>query len=209
MANCVFCDKKMSFLAGFNLAEGMGVKFSKKYEVCNDCYQDYLNLESAKSDEAFKKLTGSHTLPEEVRTAISARHQEMRSAVAVKIEREERQKIQTETLKSMKVTTGYNFEGYRITEYHDVIFDEAVFGMGFFKAFTASFDNIAASVFGEEASVAVEKLNEVKKTLRDRVKQKAVEMGANALLGVDFESSKMGDLMMVSMTATAVTIEKI
>lgn len=34
-------------------------------------------------------------------------------------------------------------------------------------------------------------------------------LGANALIGIDFESSKPGDLIMVSITATAVGSEKI
>ncbi len=55
----------------------------------------------------------------------------------------------------------------------------------------------------------VEKLNSVKEELRNRVIRKAEKLGANALIGIDFESSKLGDIIMVSMTATAVHIEKI
>ena len=55
----------------------------------------------------------------------------------------------------------------------------------------------------------VNKLNDVKDQLKSRLVRKAVDMGANAMLGIDFESSKLGDLIMVSMTGTAVKIEKI
>ena len=34
----------------------------------------------------------------------------------------------------MKMTTGYDFQGYTITEYYDVIFDEMLMGLGFGKS---------------------------------------------------------------------------
>ena len=112
-----------------------------------------------------------------------------------------------EIVKGMQITTGFDFQGYRITKYCDIIFDELIMGMGFFKAIAASFDNFSAAVVGKEAGVVSDRLNQVKSTLRDRVKDKAARIGANALIGVDFESSSVGDLLMVSMTATAVVIE--
>ena len=109
----------------------------------------------------------------------------------------------------MKLTTGYEFQGYFITEYYDVIFDEILVGLGFGKSILSSLDNIFSSITGSEATEMIDRLNNVKKQLRDRVVQKAEKLGANALIGIDFESSRLGDLIMVSMTATAVRIEKI
>ena len=108
----------------------------------------------------------------------------------------------------MKMTTGYDFQGYTITEYYDVIFDEMLMGLGFGKSILSSLDNFASSFMGTEATVMVDKLNNTKTELRDRVCRKAERLGANALIGIDFESSKLGDIIMVSMTATAVRIEK-
>lgn len=109
----------------------------------------------------------------------------------------------------MKLTTGYEFQGYFITEYYDVIFDEMLVGIGMIKSLLSSFDNFASALTGSEATVIVDKLNAAKKELRERVIQEASRLGANALIGIDFESSKLGDIIMVSMTATAVHIEKI
>lgn len=109
----------------------------------------------------------------------------------------------------MKLTTGYEFQGYFITDYYDVIFDEMLVGLGFGRSLLSSLDNLASSLTGGEATVMVEKLNAAKFRLRERVIQKASQLGANALIGIDFESSKLGDIIMVSMTATAVHIEKI
>ena len=65
-------------------------------------------------------------------------------------------------------------------------------------------------MLGEEYTAISERLKEIKGTLRERVKRQAAKLGANALIGVDFESSAFsGSAIMVSMTATAVTIEAI
>jgi uncharacterized protein YbjQ (UPF0145 family)/DNA-directed RNA polymerase subunit RPC12/RpoP len=111
-------------------------------------------------------------------------------------------------LNTFLITTGYSFEGYEVTEYIDVIFDEILVGLGFGKSLVSSFDNLFSATFGTEATTMISKLNEVKQQLKNRVIQQAVEMGANAMLGVDFESSKLGDLIMVSMTGTAVIIKQ-
>ncbi|MBQ8831255.1 MAG: heavy metal-binding domain-containing protein [Oscillospiraceae bacterium] len=109
----------------------------------------------------------------------------------------------------MLMTTGYDFQGYFITEYIDVVFDEILVGLGFGKSIMSAFDNVISSLTGTEATEMIEKLNNVKYELRNRVIQKAKYLGANALIGIDFESSKLGDLIMVSMTATAVKVDKI
>jgi len=112
-------------------------------------------------------------------------------------------------VETIKCTTGFNFEGYSIVNYFDVIFDEVIVGVGLFKSISASLDNLMSSITGSEATEITEKLAQVKGLLRDKVALKAVKMGANALIGIDFESSAIAgmSLIMISMTATAVKIE--
>lgn len=109
----------------------------------------------------------------------------------------------------MKLTTGYEFQGYFITEYLDVIFDEMLVGLGLGRSLAAALDNMFSAMDGTEATEMVDKLNEVKLQLRQRVIDKAKQLGADGLIGIDFESSKLGDLIMVSMTATAVKLDRI
>jgi len=107
----------------------------------------------------------------------------------------------------MILTTGHNLEGYVITEYIDVIFDELLVGIGFKKGLTSTIDNVISSFTGTEATEMIERLNTVKAALKYRVIRKAENLGANALIGISFESSRIGELVMVSMTGTAVKIE--
>ena len=55
----------------------------------------------------------------------------------------------------------------------------------------------------------IERLNMIKAALKHRVVRKADNLGANAIIGVSFESSRIGELLMVSMTGTAVKIERL
>ena len=95
----------------------------------------------------------------------------------------------------MKITTGFDFQGYVITEYIDVVFDEIIVGIGLGKAITSTIDNAFSRITGSEATEITDRLNDIKTKLRKRVEQNAQKAGANALIGVDFESSKLGDLM--------------
>lgn len=109
----------------------------------------------------------------------------------------------------MILTTGYEVQGYFITQYIDVIFDEMLVGLGLGRSILSGLDNFVSALTGSEATEMINKLNEVKQNLRNRLVQKAQRLGADALIGIDFESSRLGDLIMVSMTATAVKLDKI
>ena len=109
----------------------------------------------------------------------------------------------------MILTTGHDLEGYVITEYIDVIFDELLVGIGFKKGLTSTIDNVISSFTGTEATEMIERLNMIKAALKHRVIRKADNLGANAIIGVSFESSRLGELLMVSMTGTAVKIERL
>ena len=109
----------------------------------------------------------------------------------------------------MILTTGHDLEGYVITEYIEVIFDELLVGIGFKKGLTSTIDNVISSFTGTEATEMIERLNMIKAALKHRVIRKADNLGANAIIGVSFESSRLGELLMVSMTGTAVKIERL
>ena len=109
----------------------------------------------------------------------------------------------------MILTTGFDVQGYFITEYIDVLFDEMLVGLGFGKSILSGLDNFVSALTGSEATEMINKLNTVKTELRNRLVREAKRRGADALIGIDFESSRLGDLIMVSMTATAVKLDKI
>ena len=67
-----------------------------------------------------------------------------------------------------------------------------------------------ASLTGEQMYAVTSRINELKNELINRLKAKAVAQGANAIVGIDFESTMPGgSAIMVSANGTAVIIEKI
>ena len=114
-----------------------------------------------------------------------------------------------EIKKNMLLTTGYSFDGFRIVKYLDVIFDEKLMGMGLLKGIASKIDTAIVSLTGDEATVASKLLNDVKKEAKKSLIAKAAELGANAIIGIDYEGFSLGGVIAVAITGTAVVIEEL
>ena len=112
-------------------------------------------------------------------------------------------------LNDIMMTTRPFFEGYRITEYKGIIFDETITGIGFKTVFN-SIGDLFSSLTGEQMNAVTERILELKNDLINRLKSKAFAIGANAIIAVDFESTLPGgNAIMVSANGTAVVIEEL
>ena len=99
----------------------------------------------------------------------------------------------------MIVTTTYNVEGRQISEYIRVVAGETVSGINMFRDLAAGFRNI---VGGRSQAM----INARENALAEMV-QRAIELGAEGVVGVDIDYVTMGSdngMMMVSATGTAV-----
>ena len=111
-------------------------------------------------------------------------------------------------LDDIMLTTSPSFEGYHITEYKGIIFDETITGIGLKTAFK-SIGDLFSSLTGDQMFAITERITELKNELINRLKSKAFAKGANAIISVDFESTMPGgNAIMVSANGTAVVIEK-
>lgn len=103
------------------------------------------------------------------------------------------------------VTTGYYFEGYRIVKYIEIVHGEAVMGSGFLSEPAANISNL----FWSSSEAFVGKISEAKGTAQERLVMNGIVMGANAVIGIDFDITIFGNNMVgVSANGTAVIIEK-
>ena len=103
----------------------------------------------------------------------------------------------------MIVTTTYNVEGRQISEYIRVVAGETVSGINMFRDLAAGFRNI---VGGRSQAYEEEMINALENALAEMV-QRAIEVGAEGVVGVDIDYVTMGSdngMMMVSATGTAV-----
>lgn len=101
--------------------------------------------------------------------------------------------------------TGYNFEGYQITEYIGLISSEIALGTGFLSELSVSIND----ALGSQSNIFGEKLSQAKKTVLDNLTVKAIEKGANAVIGLDYDIfTLVNNMIIVSLNATAVYIER-
>ncbi len=107
----------------------------------------------------------------------------------------------------MIITTTNNIEGKRITEYKGLVVGETILGANFFKDILAGLTDI----FGGRSSAYESSLQEAREIAMQEMTQKAQQMGANAILGLDLDYETIGressNLLMVTCSGTAVRVE--
>jgi uncharacterized protein YbjQ (UPF0145 family) len=106
----------------------------------------------------------------------------------------------------MLVTTTNTIEGKRIIEYKGLVAGEAILGANLFRDLFASIRDIVGGRAGSYERV----LSDARKTAISEMTDKAVELGGNAVVGVDIDYETIGangSMLMVSASGTAVRIE--
>ena len=106
----------------------------------------------------------------------------------------------------MIVTTTPSVEGKHIVEYKGIVFGEVISGVNFIKDFAAGLSNF----FGGRSSSYEEELIHARENAIREMEQRASEMGANAVVGVDIDYEVLGannDMLMVTASGTAVVCQ--
>jgi uncharacterized protein YbjQ (UPF0145 family) len=108
-------------------------------------------------------------------------------------------------LAEFQTTSGPNFEGYAITDYLGFVSEEIAVGMGWLTGYFASLSN----QWGSESRLLGVKLAHSKQTALDRLRVGAINLGANALIGVDLDYTMFSDtILAVIASGTAVRISR-
>lgn len=108
----------------------------------------------------------------------------------------------------MLLTTTSTVEGQRVVKYLGLVSGEAVLGANVFRDFFAGIRDIIGGRSGSYEKV----LRKAKEAAADDMVEAAEDLGANAVVGVDFDYETIqikegGDMLMVTVTGTAVVIE--
>lgn len=105
----------------------------------------------------------------------------------------------------MLVSTTPFIEGHPVREYRGIVTGETIIGANFFKDFKASLTDI----FGGRSGSYEQILREAKDAAMNEMMQRAAEIGANGILGVDLDYETVGQsssMMMVTCSGTAVVL---
>jgi uncharacterized protein YbjQ (UPF0145 family) len=220
---CCLCGKKQSgFITDFPLSER-----DTQDRICSACEERKQAWISAIEFhiEDYSQYKGEFLsyvtdITPQVQQALNFLIVEIDSRYAAKFESQKQQILQKQEQKAiklayeeawnqkyyaMKMTSGFNFEGYRITKYIKVISGETVLGTGFLSEFSAG----VANLFGVETDKFAKKFEQAKDSALKKLISNAVELDANALIGVDFDYPLIyNNIIAVIASATAVVVEK-
>lgn len=106
----------------------------------------------------------------------------------------------------MLMTTTPNVEGQRIVRYCGVITGEAILGANVFKDLFAGIRDIV----GGRSATYERELQRARDIAMEELAERARQLGANAVVGVDLDYEVLGQnngMLMVSASGTAVILE--
>lgn len=105
----------------------------------------------------------------------------------------------------MIITTTPTIEGHAIKEYKGLVSGEVIFGMNVLKDIGASLRDF----FGGRTESYEKAMLEGRETAQREMEQRALAMGANAIVGVSFGYETLGQagsMIMIAISGTAVVI---
>ena len=103
----------------------------------------------------------------------------------------------------MIVTTTPSIEGRRIARYHGIFTGEAILGANIFRDLFAQVRDIV----GGRSAAYEQELGRARETALREMEERAAIAGANAIVGVDLDYEVINNMLMVSASGTAVTLE--
>lgn len=172
-----------------------GAELTSEMFACGMCFSCGCSI--SESEEAFK-LEQSR-IKAETDLAIQQQKEELAR------KSQEEQRMYAERFKNHMLTTGFSFEGYRITEYLGIVTGETVMGTGYFSDIGASISDF----FGAEASEYSEKLRAAKQAVLKIMVKNSTDLGGNAIIGISYTLMTFsGNMMGVSVTGTSVKVNK-
>lgn len=206
---CCVCKKIIEY------PEVKHIILEKEPEIglCEDCnaYLDWLRTASRKTDiEAafafFQPVFDDKKVPMAVKDELIR----IRFSHEIAEEEQLQRERYIQNLQALILTTGTQFDGYEVKEYIDVICEEVIFKNSFLKSLTASLEDMGniLSFREKELSGANEFIANARAYVMKKFRKKAASIGANAVLGVEFESSVGSEIIRVAVFGTAVVIEK-
>jgi uncharacterized protein YbjQ (UPF0145 family) len=106
----------------------------------------------------------------------------------------------------MIVTTTPSFEGHTILDYRGIVTGEAILGANVFKDLFADIRDIV----GGRSATYERELQRARDVALREIVERAEELGANAIVGLDLDYEVLGasnGMLMVSASGTAVVVE--
>lgn len=108
-------------------------------------------------------------------------------------------------MSAVLVTTTPTIEGKTITSYRGIVTGEAIMGANIFKDLFAGIRDIV----GGRSATYERELRRARELAMSEIQNSAVELGANAVVGIDIDYETVGgqgSMLMVTISGTAVVV---
>lgn len=106
----------------------------------------------------------------------------------------------------MIITTTPSVEGKQIVQYKGIVFGEVISGVNFVRDFAAGLTNF----LGGRSGSYEEELTKARTQALYELEQRALNLGANAVIGIDIDYEVLGadnGMLMVTASGTAVIVQ--
>ncbi|MCI8416884.1 MAG: YbjQ family protein [Lachnospiraceae bacterium] len=205
--NCCICGNRI----GFTSEEVPLSPIYPNLKICFNCsdkkddlyrYKNNLYNDAAKY---FQKYFFENKLKDEVISTINEWFEDSKGHIKKQKIEYEQNIEKEEKIENLLITNGYNFEGFKIKKYLGIVSGEVVLGTGFLSEISAS----VSDLFGGQDELFAEKMMVAKQAAMDMLRKNAVNIGGNAIIGVDFDYLTFkNNMIAVSANGTSVIIEK-
>lgn len=186
-----------------------------EYVLCDECYRMLRRLPKCTDEELYNKIDArfssvarSATVPESIKKIFRKADDDYWQ---FKESYSKYNEAHEAALENLMLTTGSSFDGYKVVKYLDIISCEIVFKNSFIHSLSAGVEDFfkRLSFSEKELSGTTELIERGKQYIMRKFREKAVSICANAVLGIDFETSFGSDIVKISVNGTAVIVDKI
>lgn len=213
-SQCCVCAKKIGLFGScFPFVEECSDQV-----LCDDCHAMLMRLRTTGDLEEYTQMQAyfcaylsDEKTPDAVKGYFARIDQEKAAKHKAMQEKQEAERQYNRNLMDMMLTTGPNFEGYRVAKYLDIVCEEVLFKNGFLNRLSAGFEDLGGTLTLKETELSgsSELISRARAYVTDKFRRKAAALGANAVLAVEYESSFGSDIVRVAIFGTAVVIEKL
>ncbi len=204
---CACCGKSL----GFGGVQGTVNHLGQKLKLCAECSDSLERVERAVVQEDREEFIRqcprleARIVPKQTEESkwFQQWWQDYQGRAGEKLHRKRKEEEERNFSENMLLTTGDFFEGHRVQKYLGIVTGETILGTGFLSEFKASLSDM----LGEESNAFMGKMKQAREASMQRLKKNALELKANAVLGVSFSTLTLSQNMMgVLVTGTAVLL---
>lgn len=181
-----------------------------KEELYRLAYDNHYNKENLLiAEELYNKVADEYPDSDEAKFALQQLVNLENEKYKSKKKNIENENTLSTKLDSIILTTTNSIDGYRVIKNLDIVAAECAFGMNIFKDLLTNLSD----VFGGRSKTTQNTLKNARINCLNDLKEEALSIGANAVLGVDLEYSEFSgggkSMLFIVASGTAVIIEKI